>query len=69
MAYQVLIDLGEDLANAWRPYSKECETMAEAYKLQAAVERRRPWRKFKVVNLVNYEVEQWAGREAGDSRD
>ena len=66
MAYQVLI---RDREQGWKPYSCECVTMARAYTLCKRLKKKMPHRAFRVVNLVNFEVEQWAGREAGNARD
>ncbi len=63
--YQVLIEH----EGVWRAYGAPCERMGEAYKFLRICEKARPYRKYRVVNLVNYEVEQWAGREAGHEGD
>ncbi len=65
MTYQVLIMHD----GKWTPYSCECQQMGRAYTLMQRLEKKMPHRAFRVINLVNFEVEQWTGREAGDSRD
>ena len=64
MAYQVFIHH----AGTWTPYSCECATMGRAYTLMNRLEKKMAHRAFRVVNLVNFEVERWAGREAGSAR-
>ena len=59
MAYQVLIEH----EGKWKPYGREVETMGRAHKAMQMLMLKRPWRKWKVVNLVNYEVEKWTGRQ------